>query len=279
MTRNIYQSLVLWKNNKNRRPLLLRGARQTGKTFIINQFGDNDFASKITLNFERNPEYKEIFSSYNPLEIIEKIAIFTRQKAIPTKTLLFLDEIQECPKAIMALRYFHEEMSDLHVIGAGSLLEFALHAEDFRMPVGRVQYLYLNPMSFGEFLDAMGENFLHQHILKPSSIEKISDELHQKLNEWLVKYFSIGGMPAIVKTYAKSRDILECKKIQHDLVQTFIDDFAKYARISKHKYLQKVFYMLPSLVGGKFVDAKVDKETKSRDLKEAVELLQQAGLV
>ncbi len=279
MNRTIYKYLTAWKNDINHRPLLLRGARQTGKTFIVNYFGKNEFSNIITINFERNPEFKEIFDTLNPHDIIEKIVLLTAEKLNTGKTLLFLDEIQECPQAIISLRYFYEEMQQLHVIAAGSLLEFALNSENFRMPVGRVQYLYLKPMSFGEFLDALGENVLHKHILDFENLSKIPDAIHQKLNELLRKYFLIGGMPAVVKEYVENRDILKCQKIQHSLIQTFIDDFGKYAREIKHKYLQKIFYGVPAMIGKKFVYAKIDKNIKSRDLKEAVELLQNAGIV
>ena len=168
MKRDIYLSLKEWKGLNNRRPLLLRGARQTGKTFIVQQFGKEEFDNSIYINFERNPEYKAIFNTFEPIEILEKIILFTAQKPEEGKTLLFLDEIQECPEAIISLRYFYEEMPDLHIIGAGSLLEFALQSENFKMPVGRVQYLYLQPMSFGEFLDALGQSTLRKYLLDNS---------------------------------------------------------------------------------------------------------------
>ena len=150
--RLIYKELKKWAIESGRKPLLVRGARQVGKTYIINEFGKNEFENYIIINFERNPEYKEIFSSFDPKEILEKISIFTGQEIIIGKTLLFLDEIQEHAKAITALRYFYEEIPELHVIGAGSLLEFALQQKDFRMPVGRIQYLYMYPLNFNEFL-------------------------------------------------------------------------------------------------------------------------------
>jgi len=149
MKRNIIQSLTAWKDSSERKPLLLRGARQTGKTFIVKQFGAEEFKNTIYLNLERNPDLKDIFKTIIPAEITERIALFTGQKPEPGKTLLFIDEIQESTQAIMSLRYFYEEMPELHVIAAGSLLEFTLKAENLRMPVGRVQYLYMYPMSFG----------------------------------------------------------------------------------------------------------------------------------
>ncbi len=277
--RKLYETLKNWKNEKNRYPILIRGARQIGKTFLVNAFGNNEFKSLITLNFERNQEYRDIFTTYDPIEILEKITLFTGKMIKQGETLLFLDEIQECPKAIMALRYFYEEMPDLHIIGAGSLLEFTLKAEDFRMPVGRVQYIYMFPLSFGEFMNALGEEVLYNHILHLPNLAKLPDSLHDKLTEYIRKYFIIGGMPAIVNEYIQTHDILRCQKIQHSIIDTYTDDFAKYARQSKFRYLKKVFFAVSSMVGQKFVYAKVDKSIKSRDLKEALELLETAGVI
>lgn len=259
--------------------MLLRGARQTGKTFIINDFGKKSFKNFITLNFERNPEYKEIFKTRIPVEIIEKVTLFTGQKIEPGKTLLFIDEIQECPEAIISLRYFFEEMPELHVIGAGSLLEFALSSEEFRMPVGRIQYLYLYPMSFGEFLDALEETELRNFIANYYNLTRLPAGLHEKLNEYIRKFFIIGGMPAVVNEYVSSRDMIKCQRLQRSIIDTYIDDFAKYAKVTKHNNLRNVFNAVPGMVGQKFVYTQVDRLAKSRDLKEAVELLETAGVV
>jgi predicted AAA+ superfamily ATPase len=279
MKRDIYSALVSWKAAKNRQPLLIRGARQTGKTFIINEFGKTEYKSLITLNFERNPEYKDIFITFDPQEILERISLYTGKKTEPGETLLFLDEIQECPKAITSLRYFYEEMPQIHLIAAGSLLEFTLSSENFRMPVGRIQYLFLFPLSFGEFLTAIGESELRTFVSDGSKLEKIPENLHLKLIEYVRKYFIIGGMPAVVQEYISTRNIFDCQKIQRSILDTYSDDFAKYARKSKHQYLKKVFNAVPGMVGQKFVYTQVDREIKSRDLKEALELLETAGVV
>lgn len=279
MKRDILKILADWKNTENRRPLLIRGARQTGKTYIVNEFGKHEFENIIDLNFERNPEYKEIFNTNIPVEIVEKITLYTAKRIEPGKTLLFIDEIQECPEAIVSLRYFFEEMPGLHVIGAGSLLEFVIKSEDFRMPVGRIQYLYLYPLSFGEFLDALGESELRRHILDFSKLANLPTNLNDKLNEYVRKYFIVGGMPAVVKEYVTTRDIIKCQRIQRLIIDTYIDDFGKYSKVVKHIYLRKVFNAVPGMVGQKFVYAHVDRYVKSREIKEALELLETAGIV
>jgi predicted AAA+ superfamily ATPase len=279
MKRDIYKSLCDWKDGQNRRPLLIRGARQTGKTYIINEFGVKEFNRLITLNFERNPEYNDIFNTYDPIDILEKISLYTGEKIEPGKTLLFLDEIQECPRAIMSLRYFFEEMPSVHIIAAGSLLEFTLSSENFKMPVGRIQYLYLFPLSFGEFLTAVGESELRSYLSDFSRLKNLPQSLHAKLNEYIRKYLITGGMPAVVQEYITTHDIINCQNIQRSILDTYTDDFAKYARKSKHQYLKKVFNAVPGMVGQKFIYTKVDRSIKSRDLKEALELLETAGIV
>lgn len=277
--RNIYKSLLEWKNENGRRPVLLRGARQTGKTFIVDTFGKNEFQNLISINFERNPEFKEIFSTFDPSEISEKIMLFTNQNIVPGKTLIFLDEIQECPKAITALRYFYEEKPEIHIIGAGSLLEFALRRENIKMPVGRIQYLYMYPLTFSEFLDALGEEKLHSHISEPENLKKLPDTLHEKLNGLVKKYFLLGGMPAVINEYIKTDNIINCQKVQSLIIETYIEDFSKYASESKQQYLSKVFNAVPKMIGQKFVYSRVDGNIRSRELKEAAELLETAGVV
>jgi len=277
--RNIYKSLAEWKDNDYRRPVLIRGARQIGKTFVVEQFAKKEFSSSVTLNFERNPEYRDIFETFDPVEIIERISLYTGKSITSGKTLLFLDEIQDCPKAITALRYFYEEMPELHVVGAGSLLEFSLQSANFKMPVGRVQYLYMYPLSFAEFLDAIGEKALSKFIGTYSNMGNIPESLHDKLIELTQKYFIIGGMPAVINEYIRTRDIVKCRHVQTSIIDTFIDDFAKYTRESKFPYLKTVFNSVPSMIGKKIIYARIDNNVKSRELKEAVELLETAGIL
>jgi len=279
MRRDIYFTLQEWMKRKSRRPVLLRGARQVGKTYVVQELGRNEFDNYVHVNFEKNPEYKDMFGTFSPKEILERISLLTGIEILPGKTLLFFDEIQECPKAITALRYFYEEMPSLHIIAAGSLLEFALRSESLLMPVGRIQYLFMYPMSFMEFLDALGQEKLRKYVTDTSNFPDIPEEIHEKLLELVRKYFILGGMPAVIQDYLDSGNIIQCQRIQRSITDTFLDDFAKYAKEVKHQYLTKVFNAVPSMIGDKFMYARVDKDIKSRELKEAHNLLEMAGII
>jgi predicted AAA+ superfamily ATPase len=164
MERSIIKNLVRWKNAPEHIPILLRGARQIGKTTAVQQFARTNFTHLVNINFELEPDYADCFQILKPQEIINQILLKQNTPIIPGETLLFLDEIQCCPRAIMALRYFKEQMPKLHVVGAGSLLEFALNDETFHMPVGRVQFLYMQPLSFYEYLEAKEKQSLLKRI-------------------------------------------------------------------------------------------------------------------
>jgi len=279
MKRDIDDTLKTWKTEAHRYPLLVRGARQVGKTYSIKQFGENEFDNLVEVNFEQKPQYLTCFESLEPKKIVETLSVLTKSDIIPGKTLLFLDEIQECPKAISALRYFYEQMPDLHVIGAGSLLEFVMSQESFKMPVGRVQYLYMKPLSFLEFLDNVGESRT-RNVIETFSWENLpSSAIHKHLLSLIKKYAVIGGMPAIVSEYISSSSLEKCFQIQTIIIQTYRDDFGKYASKVKYKYLEKIFFAVPKMVGNKFKYSHVDNNLQSRDLKDALELLEKAGVV
>lgn len=279
MKRDVEAALNAWKQDARRRPLLVRGARQVGKSHTVEEFGRSAFDDLVVVNFEQEPRYQDCFSSLDPREIIASISILARKDILPGKTLLFLDEIQECPPALTALRYFYEQMPQLHVVGAGSLLEFALAAADLRMPVGRVQYLYMDPLSFGEFLDAAGEHQARRFIAELEPGIAVNPAIHEHLLSLVKRYAVLGGMPAVLAEYLASGDLNRCQRIQTAILQTFRDDFGKYAGRAKQRYLQKVFYAVPRMVSTKFKYSHVDADLQSRDLKAALELLEQAGVV
>jgi predicted AAA+ superfamily ATPase len=256
MKRDIEQDLVRWKNQKQPFPLLLRGARQVGKSYIVEKFGKEHFDTCLILNFERNPEYKKCFSSLDPLKITSSIELITGKRIEPGSTLLFLDEIQECPQAVMALRSFKEEMPQLHVIGAGSLLEFILNHKSFRMPVGRVQFMYLRPLSFGEYLDASGHSNLRKYLKGIHVQEIIEDAVHEKLLSLVREYFALGGMPAVVSSYLELKSLLSCQEIQTSILTAYRKDFGKWLKYST-----------------------LDPNVSSSILKSALRKLREAGLV
>jgi predicted AAA+ superfamily ATPase len=279
MKRDIDKILNQWKHESNRMPLMIRGARQVGKSYTITEFGKREFENFVTINFEQQPEYKNCFSTLVPKEIISTISVLNMSDIIPGKTLLFLDEIQECPRAITALRYFHEQMPELHVIGAGSLLDFVLSEENSRMPVGRIQYLFMKPLSFLEFLDAAGENRSREIIENTGWDNPVNPVVHDHLLSLVKKYAIVGGMPKATAEYVSSGDLNRCHRIQTSIIQTYRDDFGKYSSQVKQKYLQKIFSAVPKMVGKKFKYSQVDDSIHSRHLKEAIELLEKAGVV
>ena len=279
MKRDLEKDLFSWKERKDRLPLLLRGARQIGKSYIVEEFGKRAFKNIVIVNFEFRPELKQCFTTLDPVEIINKLQLLMGEAIEAEKTLLFLDEIQECPNAIMALRYFKEKHDRLAVIGAGSLMEFALSSSDFRMPVGRVQFIYLEPLSFGEFLTASGNEQLRHYLGEIRLNGVIDGVVHQKLMGLLRVYLIVGGMPAVVNEYFESRDLLNCQRIQNSLLQTYRSDFGKYAKSSAYKYLQKVLYEAPRLVGSRLKYSNIDSDSKSRDIKQALNLLELAGII
>ncbi len=279
MRRDIEKKFEEWKNENRRYPLLLRGARQVGKSYSVRKFGKQYFENIVEINFEQNPKFKLCFNTLEPEKIIESISILSNASIIAGKTLLFLDEIQECPNAIISLRYFYEQFPELHIIGAGSLLEFSLSQDNFKMPVGRIQYIFLKPLSFLEFLYAIGEIKIREIIEKFSWNDLPSKAIHEHILSFVKLYSIIGGMPAVVQEYISSKDIKRCLNVQSIIIQTYRDDFGKYANKIKYKYLQKVFYGVPKFVGKKFKYSKIDRDMQSRDLKDALNLLEKAGVV
>jgi predicted AAA+ superfamily ATPase len=248
MERKINSVLNQWKNSSLRQPLLVRGARQVGKTYSVTAFGDAYFEDMVSVNFEEQPELADCFSEYDTKTIIDRLSIVTKSSIVPGQTLLFLDEIQECPRAITSLRYFYEKMPELHVIGAGSLIEFALRSKDFRMPVGRIQSVFMFPLSFEEFLKALGEEKLCEHLNTVNPEKKLEKIFKDRLENLIRTYLLIGGMPSSVNAYANKTPMEEIQHQQQGLIRTYGADFAKYASSSKHKYLRQVYDSAPRMV-------------------------------
>ncbi len=276
LKRNIDIELKKWISSPIRRPLLIRGARQVGKSFSVKQFAKENFDNCVTVNFEERPEFAECFKTYNIAEILEKISILAAEEIVPGKSLLFLDEVQDCPRAITSLRYFFEKSPWLHVIAAGSLLEFVLRQSDFRMPVGRISSLYMYPLTFGEFLEGTGQTKLNEYLSGVGLNAPIEPPFEDELEKHLRKYMIVGGMPEVVSYYASGITTEEMKSLQVSILQTYRADFAKYATVAKHKYLKDVFNSVPRLVGDRCKYSNINPDVQSRDLKDAINLLCEA---
>ncbi len=278
MDRSLEKRLKEWKTDERRFPLLLRGARQVGKTYIIEKLGKT-FESFVSVNFEAQPQAIACFDSLDPEEILLRLQVILKQSVYPGKTLLFLDEIQACPKAIIALRYFKEKLPALHVIGAGSLLEFALAEEKFSFPVGRIQFMYLKPLSFQEFALARGKSKVLDKLQK-MTLETLPDaNTHQEMMRLVKEYFLVGGMPAAVDFFCKNLSLHDANTIQDILLSTYRADFSKYATSAEQKYLKIVFDGLFQTIGQQFKYSKIDPHVRSRELKNALEHLEWAGLI
>ncbi len=260
-------------------PMLIRGARQVGKSFSVEKFGKENFEQVVTVNFELSPVLKNCFRDLDPKKIIREIELAKNVQILPGTTLLFLDEIQLCPEAIASLRYFKEMMGDLHVISAGSLLEFALVDKQISFPVGRVQSLYMRPLSFLEFLTVMGEKQLVQFILDYKWGIEIGEAVHERLMELVKIYFFIGGMPGAVAKYRATDSLQACQNYLMGLIALYRTDMAKYATKTQYRYLQILFDRAPEAVGRRFKYSFIDPDAKSRDLQTALDQLCWAGLL
>ena len=279
MKRTIENELIQWKNQPNRLPLIIRGARQVGKTYTVTQFGKAHFHNCVTINFEKQHELNAYFDDWHPHEIIRKLEITLNTTITPQETLLFLDEIQDCPNALMALRYFKEELPDLHIIAAGSLLEFSLEAPKFRMPVGRIQFLYMYPLSFEEWLLATGKDKKYDFIRTVQLSDSIDKSLHQNLLEEFNLYTLIGGMPAVINTFIETKSYQESLKQQANLIEAYQNDFNKYATKTQVNHLKTILKKTPSLVGTQIKYSRIDSDSPALAIKTSIGLLQKAGLI
>ena len=270
MRRFIDDQLQQWQGSTRRKPLILRGARQVGKTWSLKEFGKNRFESVALVDLERNPSLRKLFDGdLNAVRICADLEVLLRQKITPGQTLLIFDEIQACPRAITALRYFYEEMPELHVVAAGSLLEFALEENSF--PVGRVQFLNLYPLCFAEYLEAIGNGAAATAVL--GNPAEISPAVHELLREELKRYFFIGGMPAAVKAYLKNNSLRDAFEVQQEIAESYRMDFAKYTPRVDRFCLDSVFTSLSQHIGQQIKYARLGKGYSNPTLKKSFDAL------
>ena len=278
LVRNIDKELLNWSLLTNRKPLILRGARQVGKSSSVKNLA-KQFKYFVEINFDENAGFAELFNkNLSVNEVCEQISVLTNTPIVAGETLLFFDEIQACIPAISMLRYFYEKMPNLHVIAAGSLLEFAL-AELPSFAVGRVRSIYMYPLSFDEFLVAHHENKLLEVLNKASVTKPLSELVHQKLVNYYKKFLVIGGMPEVVSIYLNNKDLLEVQRVLNDLYISIQADFAKYKNKVSSARLLEVFNVIAQQVGRKFTYSYPNATLNNLQIKEAIELLKMAGLV
>lgn len=269
--------LEQWAGRKDHKPILLRGARQVGKSTAVRHLGES-FANFVEINFEKQPEYKKVFKGdFLVARIVSEISAMCATPIIPGKTLLFFDEIQECQEAIMSLRFFKEDMPCLHVIAAGSLLEFAL-AELPTFGVGRIHSMYMYAMTFDEYLEANGETLLLDYKRNASPSQPLPETLHNRLSTLIRSYFLVGGMPEVVGKWVETHDYLQCQEVQDDIISGYEDDFPKYRKKVDPTLLRLTLRSAAVQVTKKFMYSEVGGGYRTEEVKKALEMLLLSGI-
>ncbi len=277
MRRSISNHLLNWKTDANRKVLLLRGARQVGKTFVVRELGQT-FPNYIEVNFEKDTDVSRFFDqNLDPARICLELSAYYGKPILDHETLLFFDEIQACPRAIQALRFFYENRPELHVIAAGSLLEFAL-AELPSFGVGRIRSMFMYPMSFQEFLLAHQMDQLVELINNASADNPMNPVFHERLTDYYRKFQLTGGMPEVVRQLVENKSLLDALNVLDDLALSIRDDFSKYRKRVPESRIQEVFASIVEQAGAKFVYSNVMAKASHPQIKETLELLVMAGL-
>lgn len=277
--RNIDSQLEIWHNDPNHKPLLIRGARQVGKSTAVKQLGKS-FKHYLEINLEKQPDLHQFFpDNIDVKRTCQLLSVSTGIPVIPGETLLFIDEIQSCQNAIKALRYFREDYPELHVIAAGSLLEFALE-ELPSFAVGRIRSFYLYPFSFDDFLSALGLDALKE--FKTQTAREgtpLPDPMHNQLKDLLRTFYLVGGMPEAVSTWVSKQDFLACSRVHNDILDAYRQDFSKYKKRVSPDLLRQVLRSAALQAGKKFVFAEASRDVPAASVKECLRLLTLAGLI
>ncbi len=278
--RNIAKFLREWKERQNRKPLVIRGARQVGKTSAVQVFGKESFETYIPINLEIQG-HADLFSRMLPIrELLRIIELQFNKKITPGSTLIFIDEVQNSVVAMSQLRYFYEEMPDLHVIAAGSLLEVKIRTEGFSFPVGRVEYCYLRPVAFDEFLAALQETEALGYLRSVTPDAVIPMEIHALMTKKFQEYLLVGGMPEAVARYVETRSFIDIDSVYESILTGFMDDVAKYAGVARTKYIQHVIEHSARYIG---LPVKYERfgesNFRSREMSEAFDVLEKAMVI
>ena len=281
MKRFIIEKLKEWKESKDRKPLILKGARQVGKTYILKQFGEENYEGVAYFNFDHDEDLYNLFeNTKDPKRILEQLSFIYGKAIMPEKTLIIFDEIQECPNALNALKYFYEEANEYHIACAGSLLGIRLSHTSF--PVGKVDFLNMYPMSFSEFLIADNAQNLVDYMKSLNKIERIPDIFFNQLSEKLKAYFIIGGMPEAVNAWVNEKDMELVNKIQENILSAYESDFSKHTQDSEANKISLIWNSIPSQLAKenkKFLYQAVKEGARAREYEGALNWLNDANLI
>lgn len=281
MKRFIMDKLIEWKNSKYRKPLILKGARQVGKTYILKQFGKENYNDIAYFNFDHDENLYNLFkNTKDPKRILEQLSFVYGKAILPGKTLIFFDEIQECPNALNSLKYFNEEANEYHIVCAGSLLGIRLSHTSF--PVGKVDFMDLYPMSFSEFLIADNCSNLVDYMKSINKIEKIPEIFFNMLEEKLKAYFIIGGMPEVVYSWVNEKNMEEVNKIQDNILKSYESDFSKHTNNSEANKISLIWNSIPSQLSRenkKFLYQTIKEGARAREYEDALNWLNDANLI
>ena len=282
MKRDIYNQLLEWKGSPRRKPLLLRGARQTGKTYILKEFGQNEYERVHYFNFEKNPDLESFFSrDLNPVRILSELSLYSKQEINPGSDLIIFDEIQTSNAALNSLKYFQEEVNEYHLAAAGSLLGIMLSSPR-SFPVGKVDLIDLYPMTFAEFLEAMGESRYRGLVEEKRDLTPFSEAFHHDLVTLLRQYYFVGGMPEVVQYYCNTRSPDKVRRTQRNIIDAYTLDFAKHAPANDIPKLSLIWESIPvhlARENKKFIFSAVHKSARARDYENAIIWLEKTGLI
>ena len=283
MERKIIENLIEWKNSPSRKPLILQGARQTGKTYSVTEFGTKYYSDVVYCNFERDPDLSSIFSNLAPSHILPRLSAIKQKKVFPRETLVIFDEVQACPEALTSLKYFCEETPDIHIIALGSLLGVAVNRNQYSFPVGKVEIIDMHPLDFEEFLTAREENFLLEQIKECYAENKpLEEALHKKALEAYREYLFVGGMPAAVSNFVQNHNSLQTDIIKNDILAAYQNDMSKYNKQSEIAKTRLVYASIGKQLAKenkKFQISKVASGARFRDYRGCIEWLLDAGIV
>ncbi len=280
MNRSAINELIRWKSSTRRKPLIINGARQVGKTWLVKQFASQHYKNIAYVNFEEQIFLRNLFEAdFNVSRIIDAITALTHERCVPGETLIFFDEIQEAKNGLTALKYFRENLPEQHVIAAGSLLGLELHKQQ-SFPVGKVQFMPLYPMSFTEFLEAMNESYLAKFIMNQDWMN--INLFASKYKELLKQYYYVGGMPEAVLSFSKSRDWNEVREIQNEILESYDRDFSKHAPQEIVPRIRMLWNSLPSQLSKenrKFIYGLIKEGARAREYEIALQWLFDGGLI